>query len=1604
MFTGSGFYVAAASQPTPGTVRVSYSSVPKASSALGANDALNPANYALSGPGPATISSVQAVSGNPLSFDLVLTSTLLIGTWTVTVSNVQTPASAALVAPFSAQFQVTAAATLTPLAGGATNDDAETVIRKHLDPALKGPNWDALIAAVSTGDTENWNTARSAFDQLFISTASGLYLERRAADEGIREPLNVGISDDLFRQYTIKTRSKKLVHEAIREILEVFYGRDSLRAYVECSVDETYNLSGDLELTWILDEKESFSHTFISSEFGAVGAGRAVEIAFALTKTMRDLGSRGFAVAHRSPDTGLNRVRIYSGSLGLGSFVRVTGGSAQNVLKFPTEISTYSGTITTGTGYSWVYSQPDSNTTRISLTINTGTTATLIDLSGVREGDYVVIGTDAQTGVTGTYSIKAVGISWAGANFTQTFDIERISFASSAIQASNSAYRFYRPTKNSIVAAGGRTVIVAQTGSGSVDIQIPATTQAVSRGPKQAAYLRQQTPLEVSRLQRLPSGIATVTTVAGHGYTSGDIGKQVFLDGIVPAPSRPFITPGNSAAYPSSFTYPAAHIAINADTQAPPSLPTENGTATLLTNGQLLFAGGYRTVAGVHDGAKTLTNRYVAGSTSTITDGTEADAATQHSHTWLSTTALNAARQYHAASTFGNLALVSGGMTLSPFTILSSAERYALGGAWTTLTSMATARAGHQQVDMMNGTVMVAGGAITEGTATRTAEIFNGLTWSSTGSMLVPRTDFQLVRLSDGRVMAIGGRTLGRGHDSDAHTLAHYKLDETAGPTAADSTGTYPLTYTGVPAVTAQGKINNALNLSAAGAYLTGAGDAAARNALQSEWTIELWFKRSATTATELVVYAGATEVSNDNTQLKLGITNGANGNLYVKWERAAGTDVVTTMVTPLASLASYRASFFNHLAVVKSLNALTYSAKVSGWAVGDLIHGMSSGAKARVVSVDGGAPGAAAGTVRIATENHLPFSAGENLVIIPINNPAIDVTYLSTAAVAGQNLYNLDFYVNGYLYESFPSLDNASGGLAASWYVGFDPKIPGSGCPGTIDDIRVSKRARTAGQIQESYLHGWGNHQSPHGDIAIGDVSAEVEIYSGGTWTRTGQMAMGRAFHRAIVLPGDYVLVLGGLGYDTTRFPARLDTDTSIWPSESLASAEIWSPVTGTWSTLAQAGVRRHGFVAALSGTSVIVQGGKSSLLNGFAADDVTSVEVLDLNSRTWRQSPSKATSGKYPVCGGLVGSTVVVTMGGNNGTITNANAEAYIPGGLAVSSGGLNRQHRIIGVPDGNRLQVQTTDVTDHQHYTSTHGAAYQGQAVTSGYWSISTGSRTSNLTTLVLSFPSGISAHSIVAGDYVYVNSRTGAFGAGLKLVTAVTTTSISYAETASNQGSIAVTGSVSENYSSGATAIQAAAPTGSVNDPGPILFDPDAGLAVTSTESLTSTYALEANQQYEELEVADGSGFSADGGYIMLGFGHSNQTAPIKYLSKYKSGSTTKLILDYGYRFVNSFPIGSTVTLLSQKEPFNPETPEALGAFYLTASSAGRVAAQKAAEEALAAGVNPEITIVYPGDRGLGGEGLPATGVQKLSDKVGVFAGDDVDAEIQSRRDE
>jgi len=280
----------------------------------------------------------------------------------------------------------------------------------------------------------------------------------------------------------------------------------------------------------------------------------------------------------------------------------------------------------------------------------------------------------------------------------------------------------------------------------------------------------------------------------------------------------------------------------------------------------------------------------------------------------------------------------------------------------------------------------------------------------------------------------------------------------------------------------------------------------------------------------------------------------------------------------------------------------------------------------------------------------------------------------------------------------------------------------------------------------------------------------------------------------------------------------------------------------------------------------------------------------------------------------------------------------------------------------------------------------------------FSINSGSRASNVTTLVLALPTGFTSIGIGVGQLIYVNSFSANFSPGVKTVTVAGQNSVSYAEPAADQGTTLNFGTVSINSAPNMLMTPFKAQPSLPNIPGPYIWDPNNGVAITAIES-TTTAVINAGQRLTLLNLGSATAFPDQVGFLVFAYGTALQTPPVKYLGR---ASNTSLLIDYGFAFPANLPAGTKVTFLNNLGGFAPTLPNTVGSFYITPSAAGRVAAQSSILDAAAAGIQVNITIAYPGDRGLGGEGLPTSGAAKVSDAVIVWGSDSLDTELATAR--
>lgn len=591
-FLGSDFALEQVRQLSVAALRVKYTQYPRALDEDNGDDALNPENYTLVGPQENYVVGAATVDGDRQSIDLYLAAPLDLGTWQLHAENVVEDSSEALMPPTTLPFLVTFTLTEDPLSHGAQNDETENILRKYLNPALKGRGWNSMIAGVSAGDQLNWNNARLAFSQLFLSSATGIYLDRRASDEGIERPKGVNMSDALFRRLALVEKTNKLTQLAVLEVLEVFYGRDTVRAYSD-SAAELFALQDDDDLKILLDERTLVTVSFDRAHFARIGRATAQEVAAVITRSIREQGNQGFAVSMTNPDTDEIFVRIYSGTLGLTSSVRVVGGRGNTQLLFPTSLFAQVGVSPFAT---WDIELSPDTQGNLRFTMTAGTE---YDLFQVQEGDLAYIYGDEfePSNTNGTFQIKAVSITYPGP--VQWFEIENPlgEEALGVIQVQFEDLMFFRPTRKTIY-DNPRHVIVCENDD-HLDVVIPATTEVVDRGPGLAAYLNGQDALAGVdfELIRSGNGVVSIDVDVAHGLQVGD---QIFIDGVLPTGE----VPSTIAGTPSED-----YVADEADGQTDASIQSTVSEAHTyegvyqkvlrLPGGELMLVGGQTQVDSV---------------------------------------------------------------------------------------------------------------------------------------------------------------------------------------------------------------------------------------------------------------------------------------------------------------------------------------------------------------------------------------------------------------------------------------------------------------------------------------------------------------------------------------------------------------------------------------------------------------------------------------------------------------------------------------------------------------------------------------------------------------------------------------------------------------------------------------------------------------------------------------------------------------------------------------------------------------------------------------------------------------------------------------------
>jgi hypothetical protein len=210
-----------------------------------------------------------------------------------------------------------------------------------------------------------------------------------------------------------------------------------------------------------------------------------------------------------------------------------------------------------------------------------------------------------------------------------------------------------------------------------------------------------------------------------------------------------------------------------------------------------------------------------------------------------------------------------------------------------------------------------------------------------------------------------------------------------------------------------------------------------------------------------------------------------------------------------------------------------------------------------------------------------------------------------------------------------------------------------------------------------------------PSGEVLVaggndsgGNTLATAELYDPATdsWRTTGPMTSPRYGQGALLLP-DGVLVVGG---------ARWSTSPSPVPA---ATAELYSPTAGTWSSAGSMTTARWGPSLTLLPSGVVLVAGGAT---GAGLVGTSSAELYDPSSNSWSPTGSMAV-GRAGHTATLLPSGKVLVAGGasadpSTGGTSLASAELYDPAtgtfGPTGSLPGAVAFHRAVALPSGQVL----------------------------------------------------------------------------------------------------------------------------------------------------------------------------------------------------------------------------------------------------------------------------------------------------------------------------
>jgi hypothetical protein len=204
----------------------------------------------------------------------------------------------------------------------------------------------SIVEAISEQDTKVVELATQARDQLFLNSATGKYLINLAAQSGFSIPQRSGLDQLSIGKLAMPVVNlPKQLLSTINTLTEIVYSANVLHPSFYSEAFEPFSLTDGDNLLFTTDQS-TVEIVFKATSFGNISNVSASELAGYINGIEQ---SDIFADTFFDRGVNAKRLRISAKTFGNSATIRCSGGTSQNVLRFPSIKS-----MKNKTGTNWI--------------------------------------------------------------------------------------------------------------------------------------------------------------------------------------------------------------------------------------------------------------------------------------------------------------------------------------------------------------------------------------------------------------------------------------------------------------------------------------------------------------------------------------------------------------------------------------------------------------------------------------------------------------------------------------------------------------------------------------------------------------------------------------------------------------------------------------------------------------------------------------------------------------------------------------------------------------------------------------------------------------------------------------------------------------------------------------------------------------------------------------------------------------------------------------------------------------------------------------------------------------------------------------------------